>query len=77
MSRLISKAEVIERTGLSYTTIWRWMRADQFPRGVVLAPRVVRWHESEIEEWVASRERQRLKGDPEPEDETKPGGTCE
>jgi predicted DNA-binding transcriptional regulator AlpA len=30
--RLLSKAEVIDRTGKSFVTIWTWMRAGKFPR---------------------------------------------
>ena len=30
--RLLSKAEVLERVGVTYQTIWRWMVAGTFPR---------------------------------------------
>ena len=31
-TRLISKGEVLGRTGLSYPTIWQWMQNGKFPR---------------------------------------------
>lgn len=42
-------------TGLSYPTIWRRMRAGDFPHSFQLTPRRVGWKESEIEEWENSR----------------------
>jgi prophage regulatory protein len=57
--KLLRKAEVSEMVGLSYPTIWRWVRDGKFP-----APRTigatndkdgeVRWLQSEVEAWVES-----------------------
>lgn len=55
MSRLIRTAEVLARTGLSRTTIWRLERAGLFPARRRLGPNSVGWLESEIDEWVAGR----------------------
>jgi predicted DNA-binding transcriptional regulator AlpA len=63
---LLSKAETLKRAGdKTYPTIWAWMRAGKFPRGVYVGAEV-HWFEDEIEAWRASLKRQRLKGD-EPE----------
>jgi predicted DNA-binding transcriptional regulator AlpA len=61
--RLLSKAETLERSGgKTYPTIWAWMRAGKFPRGVYVGAEVC-WFEDEVEAWRASLKRQRLKGD--------------
>jgi prophage regulatory protein len=53
--RLVRLAEVLERTGLSRTTIWRLERSSKFPRRRRLGLRAVGWLSSEIEEWVLGR----------------------
>ena len=64
--RLLSKVQVLDRVGVTYTTIWTWMRQGIFPRSIRLSdgkcPRVA-WYEHEVEAWLANRHRQRLKGD--------------
>ena len=53
--RMLSKKEVIERTGLSAVTIWRRIRAGDFPKPRQLTPNRIAWTESSIAEWEASR----------------------
>ena len=60
--RLILKKEVLARVGLSYVTIWERMRRGEFPRSVVLGNKVA-WYESEVDAWLESLKRTRLKGD--------------
>jgi predicted DNA-binding transcriptional regulator AlpA len=60
--RLLSKAEVLERVGVSYPTLWAWMRAGKFPRGVFVGAKGG-WFEDELDAWFANLPRQRLKGD--------------
>ena len=67
--RLLTKAEVLELTGFSYSSIWAWMRSGKFPRSLAVSGRV-RWREREIRAWLENLPRQRLKGDPPSE----PGG---
>ena len=52
--RLLRRAEVEARTGLSTTTIYRMMREGQFPVPVKISKKAVRWPASEIEAWLAS-----------------------
>lgn len=52
---MISKKQVIERTGLSSATLWRRVKARDFPRPRQLTPNRVGWLESEVEEWELSR----------------------
>ncbi len=63
IDRLLTKAEVLELTGFSYTTIWSKMTANKFPRSLAVFGRV-RWRESEIRTFLENLRRQRLKGDP-------------
>jgi len=54
---MLSKNQVIERTSLSAVTIWRRVRAGDFPQSVQLSPGRVGWIESEVTEWLESRQR--------------------
>lgn len=60
--RLISKPEVLDRVGVSYPTIWQWMREGKFPRSRDLGGKSA-WVEAEINHWIATRPVRRLKGD--------------
>ena len=54
-TRFLRLPEVMERTGLSRSTIYVRLAAGCFPRPVALGMRAVGWIEAEIEEWVAER----------------------
>lgn len=60
--RLISKPEVLDRVGVTYPTLWLWMREGKFPRSRELGGKAA-WIESEIDAWIANRPVRRLKGD--------------
>ena len=62
-NRLILKRELLQRVGLSYTTIWNLMRSGRFPRSVTVTDGRVAWHENEVDAWIEGLPRQRLKGD--------------
>jgi predicted DNA-binding transcriptional regulator AlpA len=53
--RMIDCREVMDRTGLSRTTLWRLERARAFPPRRRLTSNRVGWIENEIEEWLRSR----------------------
>ena len=55
--RLLTRPEVETRCGITRSTIYRMMRAGQFPEPVKVGPSAVRWPESEIEEWLNTRPR--------------------
>lgn len=57
MSRtIIRRAEVLRRTGLSNTTIWRLQKTGDFPQPVQLTDAgAVGWVEAEIDRWLAER----------------------
>jgi prophage regulatory protein len=42
--------------GVCRTTIYDWVKAGRFPRPVKIGPRAIGWRESDIAEWLASRE---------------------
>ena len=56
-ARLLRLREVLARCGLSRTTVYRQMGEGAFPRPLRVGVRAVRWRESEIEDWLASRPR--------------------
>lgn len=60
--RLISKPEVLDRVGVTYPTLWSWMREGRFPRSRELGGKAA-WIESEVEAWIAALPVRRLKGD--------------
>jgi prophage regulatory protein len=60
--RLMTKAEVLNITGFSFPTIWKWMRAGHFPRSRVAGGRSV-WRSDEVHAWLENLQVRRLKGD--------------
>ena len=52
--RMLRLPKVVERTGLSTTTLWRRERAGEFPKRRRLGPNSVGWMESEVNEWLRS-----------------------
>jgi predicted DNA-binding transcriptional regulator AlpA len=60
--RLISKPEVLDRVGVTYPTLWSWMREGKFPRARELGGKAA-WVGSEIERWIVALPTRRLKGD--------------
>jgi predicted DNA-binding transcriptional regulator AlpA len=61
--RLLDKHEVCEIVGVSYPTLWAWMRAQKFPRSRVAGRGSSRWLSTEVDAWLASLPLRRLKGD--------------
>ncbi|MBQ0726997.1 MAG: AlpA family transcriptional regulator [Thalassolituus oleivorans] len=53
--RILRLPEVIAKTGLGRSTIYKLISEDLFPKSVPLMPRVVGWIESEVEEWILER----------------------
>jgi prophage regulatory protein len=54
--RLLRRAEVERLTGLSRSTLYSWMKEGRFPQPVRLGERIVAWRESDVIEWLESRE---------------------
>lgn len=53
--RIIREPAVNDLTGLSRTTRWRLERAGKFPARRKLSENAVGWFESEIHEWIVTR----------------------
>lgn len=51
---ILRAKEVTNRTGLSRVTIWRKVRAGQFPAPRELGEHSVGWIEAEVNEWLAN-----------------------
>jgi predicted DNA-binding transcriptional regulator AlpA len=60
--RLISKPEVLDRTGNTFPTIWKWMIAGTFPRCREVGGKSM-WLEDEVEAWIDARPVRPLKGE--------------
>jgi prophage regulatory protein len=54
--RYIRAPELIRKTGLSASTIWRLEQEGDFPSRRVLGPNSVGWLESEVNRWLHSRQ---------------------
>jgi prophage regulatory protein len=52
---MLRKRVVLDRIGVSDTTLWRLVRAGKFPRPARLTGGTVRWLESEVNAWIAAR----------------------
>ena len=55
-SKFIRLPEVINRTGKSKTSIYSDMELGTFPVPYRIGRRAVAWQDSEVEEWISSRE---------------------
>ncbi len=55
--RLLSKAEVLLMTGVTYPTIWAMVRARKFPAGRYIGARVF-WLKSEVDAFIDGLPRQ-------------------
>ena len=53
-SKILRTRDLVERLGVSRTTIWRWERAKLLPRRRKIGPNVVGWIEEEFERFVHS-----------------------
>lgn len=54
-TQILRLPAVLERTGLGRSTLYAWIAADQFPRGVKLGARSIGWDAEEIDAWIQQR----------------------
>ena len=47
--------EVVQLTGVSRSTVYRWMANGEFPKQVSLGSNTVAWLEAEIEDWIQQK----------------------
>ena len=55
--QLITRKEVEAQCRITRSTVYRLMRAGEFPEPIRIGPRSIRWRVSEIEAWLADRPR--------------------
>ncbi len=53
--RFLKLKEVMEKTALSRSAIYRKMNDAEFPKSVSLGERAIAWVESEVDEWMEKR----------------------
>ena len=54
--RIIFEKERRQKTGISPTTAWRLEKKHEFPKRRQITAGRVGWFESEINDWIASRQ---------------------
>ncbi|MCL7939152.1 AlpA family transcriptional regulator [Halomonas sp. ATCH28] len=52
---LIKRREVLARTALANSTLYRLMGAGEFPQSIQIGPRAVAWVEEEVDAWIEAR----------------------
>jgi prophage regulatory protein len=55
MSKILRLPEVIQRTGLSKSSIYAFVSEGTFPQSISLGARAVGWSESELNSWIEQR----------------------
>ncbi len=55
-NRLIRKPMVLDKTGLSNSTLYYFINEGTFPVPVKLGKRTVAWREEQVDKWIESRE---------------------
>ena len=54
-NKILRLPTVVEITGTSKTTIYRWIGANQFPKPINLSNVSVGWLEADINDWIQSK----------------------
>jgi prophage regulatory protein len=53
--RILRLKEVINKTGLARSTIYKYLDAGTFPKPIPLGGRSVGWLDSEVHQWILTR----------------------
>ncbi len=57
LDRIIRKPELLQITGVSIASVYRWVANGTFPSPVKLGSNSVGWRETEIRDWLDNRDR--------------------
>jgi predicted DNA-binding transcriptional regulator AlpA len=62
---LLTKRDVLALIGVSYSTLFAWMRSGRFPLPLVLGPpgsrsSKIAWSTAEVRDWIANRPRRKF-----------------
>jgi predicted DNA-binding transcriptional regulator AlpA len=65
--RLYTKQQVLAIVGVSYVTLWGWIKTGHFPASIVVGPEgghrsTRRWIAKEVHAWIANRPRRLPRG---------------
>lgn len=52
--RILRLRSVLERTGLSRSTLYRKMQLGTFPKQLRISARCAGWRESDVDEWLSN-----------------------
>ena len=55
--RIERACDVCDRVNWSRTTLWRRVKAGDFPRPLRLGPNSVGWRSDEVDQWISARDR--------------------
>ncbi len=61
MTKILRLPEVLERTGLSRSMLYKLMDQGMFPASVKIGMRATGWVDQEIDEWIETRIMERKK----------------
>ncbi|AEI35511.1 helix-turn-helix transcriptional regulator [Francisella salina] len=53
--KILRLSQVVEMTGTSKSTIYRWINSSQFPKPLNLSSSSVGWLETEVNDWIQSK----------------------
>lgn len=62
VGEILRVRDVLLRTGLSRSTIWRLVRKGEFPAPLILSANAIGWASQEVEAWLGSRQRRTYGG---------------
>jgi prophage regulatory protein len=51
-NRILRLNKVLDRTGLSRSTLYRRMQAGTFPKNIKISERCAGWRESAVDDWL-------------------------
>lgn len=52
IEKILRLQRVIDKTGLSKSSIYAFIKDDKFPKSIRLGVRAVGWRESDIDNWI-------------------------
>ena len=55
MTKLLRLSEVMERTGVSRSSLYLAINRGAFPKQILIGSRMVAWIEEEVEGWILER----------------------
>lgn len=54
-NRILRQSEVMQKTGLSRTTLWRLEKQNKFPKKIQISERNIGWLSDDIDDWINNK----------------------